>query len=232
MTAQGFYVIAADGSPFGFSNHRSPERLLAFLRSGYEQFESHKSNLNSLAPLKRNAPQPPIGASVLRVYSRISPVPPGSDVSNTNIHRDHLWVLADEFKAMQRGDVPASLIRRLARYTLVDAVRGEPDFWKPMEVEKAQLSVSGTGELRGSFKMQTKDETRGIELTLEGKLISSESRPVLKIYAEGMAWGAGRYTPKPPPGKFGIRFAIVQPASNATLVPPQGVLGGDYLNPQ
>ena len=52
-----------------------------------------------------------------------------------------------------------------------------------------------------------------------------------RAFAEGRAWGAGTYTPSPPPGKFPLLFAV-QETNDAfsKIVPPQGALDGpDYL---
>lgn len=233
-TAQGFYVVTAGGKAYGFNNNRSVDRVLNFMASGLKQFHADPSHSANVQDLDARAPQAPTGAAIVRVYSRIDPVPMGAHSSNANIQRDHLWILADELKQLQNGQIAPQLVERLCRFVFVDAVRGEPNFWQESEVKSKDFKASiraGKVNVSGTFWMETRTADRGVKGSLEmildvdsGQLIS------IKGYAATTAWGQGTYTPNPPAGKFNLNFAFVLPESMRDVVPPQGLLAGrDYL---
>jgi hypothetical protein len=246
ITAQGFYVVAADGTAYGFNNNRSPDRVLSFLEKGREQFaQSPPKPVEIPAELINarftNAPDPSI--ATLRVFSRIRPLPAGCDVSNANVARDHLWVYPEEVDAiLAGGEFPKTLAYRMARYHLVDNIRGEPNMWSLKEVKTATFKATakkGTGAVRtfalqGDYDMATSDAARGLKGTMEGEIvIDPATKKVVRFraYGEAEAWGRGEYTPNPPPGRFKMVFAIVDVADEiARTTPPQAAAywDGDY----
>lgn len=226
-TAQGFYVMAADGTAYGFNNNRSVERVLAFAVEGLKAFAQSKPATVEVPPPTVIRPTPPQGASVLRVYSRIAPVPEGCAASNENVQRDHFWVLKGEL-----GDaVSQALVRRLCRFALVDAIRGEPDFWRLSELVRTEFRVVTPGRLTGTFAMTTSDRKRGFEGTFEAEFAVREGTVSrFKGYAEGKAWGSGTYTPGAPEGKFPLKLAFVMaPEAKDTVAPQAAMFGREYL---
>ncbi len=234
-TSQGFYVIAADGTAYEFNNNRNVERVLAVLDKGLQQFLAKPPPKVEIAESSDGQLIPPQGTTILRVYSRIRPVPEGCNDSNENVQRDHFWMLPVEAAALGDLQVPASLVNRLCRFAFVDAIRGEPDFWKPSEVQPASFKVerldSNRVRLTGSFKMATPDSKRGIEGSLEAEIgIKGGKITQFEGFAEATAWGAGTYTPNPPAGKFPIKFAFVlAPKSPTTVAPQAAMFGAEYL---
>src|SRR5205814_138897 len=94
----------------------------------------------------------PEGALVLRVFSRIAPLPAGLDEihrrRNGQLGRDHLWLLKNDaaeivsrLKEAKEADAPQALSKRLCRYHLTDNVRGESDLWEPENVKKRSFKV-------------------------------------------------------------------------------------------
>jgi hypothetical protein len=235
QTTQGFYVVAADGSAYGFNNNRSVERVLDFLQKGFDAFHASP-------PLKAEIPEPkdvirrpPPGSAVVRVYSRIIPTPAGSHPSNENLQRDHLWILPEELAELQSGRMPSSLATRLCRFTFVDAVRGEPDFWRREEVLASKFEVAraegDTVRLGGSFEMSTADQGRQVKGQFTAQLQVRNGRLVsFKGYAEATARGRSTYTPNPPAGDFPLKFAFILPPSGKDVVSPQAAFyGEEYL---
>ena len=233
ITAQGRYVIAADGTAYGFNNNRDSERLLALLSKGETQF-------NAQVPAKVEIPGdllddkygrfPEADTTVVRIFSRIRPLPADAHPSNRNVGRDHLWILKDEATDLARGRFPDSLALRLCRFQIYDNVRGEPDAWALDEIKVRNFRVE-QGKLFGDFKMETADGQRGIEGTLEGALLLKAGRLDLRAYVTATAFGRSTYTPNPPAGKFPIVFAM-ETVNDATsrVVPPQWVgAGREYL---
>jgi hypothetical protein len=247
QTAQGFYVIAPDGKAFGTNNNRSVERVKAYMLSGLEQYAKHEMGpLEITEGSAEYVRKPDASTSVIRVYTRIRPVPQGSDASNENVAQDHLWITKPEIEGILAGNQFAnSTIYRLARFNLIDNVRGEPDHWKPGEIKtaildlKRQIEAGGyvTYALTGRFEMATADNSRGLTVKLNGRLtIAKEAARVheLKVYGEGEAWGKSTYTPNPPPGVFPIVFALVQADDPvAKVVAPQAIFfGREYFDPK
>jgi hypothetical protein len=228
-TTQGFYVVAADGTAYGFNNNRSVERVLGFMAEGLKKFRAAPQPQVNVTELQHQPLLPPEGASVLRVYTRILPAPEGCNESNKNLQRDHLWVLPAEAAALAKGEVPEALQLRLCRFTLVDAVRGEPDFWQIGQIESKAFSVVGGKHVSGRFSMRSARQT--LEGTLElvfsvrdGKLADA------KGYAECTASGSGQWTPGAPEGKFPLKFAFVMAPPTKDTVPPQAAMyGREYL---
>ena len=189
-----------------------------------------------------------MGSSLLRIFVRIHPLPAGCNELNKGAARDHLWVLPHEVRAMAEAPatgkfpLPPTLVARLARYHLTDFVRGEPNFWKGSEVKQARFEgtlvqkTAAMVEIRftGDYAMQTANAQRGLDGKMEGAFTLDRASATIRkfrAFAQGRAWGAGTYTPSPPPGKFPLLFAI-QETSDAfsKIVPPQGALDGpDYL---
>lgn len=247
VTAQGFYVAAADGSAYGFNNNRDPERVLDFLQRGLRQFAETPPKKVEITAAEIEAafckkPDPTL--SVLRIFSRIKPLPAGADALNLGVGRDHVWVYPEDVRAIgaeRRAEfsMPAAMAARLARYHLVDNVRGEPAFWTPGEVKLASFLVRRQKDgftFTGRYSMQTEDGARGLEGKMDGTFrVKTEKLEGFRAYGEALAWGSGPYTPRPPAGKFPLKFALVQ-ASDATAqtVPPQAAAYGDgeYRRPR
>jgi hypothetical protein len=181
-------------------------------------------------------PDPPSGSAVVRLFTRIKPAPLGSDSSNENVARDHLWILPSELVELSKGQLPEPLKLRLVRFALVDNVRGEPDHWRVAEIERADFRVtkkSGSVSIQGEFRMKTADAKRGLEGTLEAVADFDASGKMTKFlaYAEGQAWGRSTYTPNEPTGRFplaiGFRLATDE---TSKVVAPQAVFHGkEYL---
>jgi hypothetical protein len=140
----------------------------------------------------------PDGALVLRVFSRITPLPAGLNElrrrRNGQLGRDHLWLtksdaaeILSRLKDAKEAEAPSGLSKRLCRYHLTDNVRGESDLWGPDDVQKRSFTVAKLTEtetamtvrLTGAYAMRmtgikvegrkTKSEM-GLEGTLEGVL--------------------------------------------------------------
>ena len=231
-TSQGFYVLDASGTAHGYNNNRSVERVLSFMAEGLAKFNAAPV-VESVSDLGRYVVKPPEGTSVLRTYSRIMPVPAGSHIANGNVQRDHFWLLADEVTALSTGTVPESLQLRLCRFAFVDAVRGEPDFWRVADIVSRSFSVErspdGTFSLTGTFSMShpQRSFTGTFEAVIEigkGKLTS------FKGFAEGTASGQSTYTPNPPDGEFPLKIAFVlAPDAKDTVAPQATFFGRSYL---
>lgn len=254
-TAQGFYVFAADGTAYGFNNNRAVERVTQFMDQGLERFRKNppaKIDIPQAALTAAYAKPVPPDAVVVRVFSCIRPLPPGAPENNARVGRDHLWISADEVKAILSAagkvgatvPLPPTLIARLTRFHLIDNVRGEPDMWAETDVWRAEFSarVEAVSDdfvigFTGEFEMRTADGKRGYEGRIEGRfVIRGGTRQLYKFfaYAEGQAWGVSTYTPGAPEGRFPLVIAMLRADDEmAQVTPPQAAAcGEEYLKPR
>lgn len=256
VTSQGLYVAGADGTCYGFINHRGEtQRIHQFLDRCLAEFRQTPPQRVEIGEKALSAPfarTPDPTASVLRVFSRIHPLPPGVSSLNEGPGRDHLWIYADELKEIRAAapengrdfSLPKSLVARLTRFHLIDNVRGEPDMWKPAEVTKAEFTArrvrddgeTGVYAFSGIFAMRAANGGRGYEGTISGEFVVDNRAARItrfRAYGKGQAWGVSTYTPEAPKGRFPLLIAIVETDDpTARTVPPQAVAcGHEYRNP-
>ena len=259
-TAQGYYIAGADGKAYGwYHRQRDPEQVLAFVNGAVAKYRQDPPKEAALpAPgirTERNITPAP-GTTVVRVFSRIRPLPPDADAMSRSIGRDHLWIYAGEIRSMagasrEKGatfPMPKSLAARLARFHLVSNVRGQPTSWGPDEVRKAGLTGTVTaveGPLRtisfqGDFETASKDEAHGFKGKLEGQLVLDTRAGKItrfRAYAEGEgrgnhAWNrrSGGERRRGPLGPFPLVFAFTDVNDSlARTLPPSGLY---YSSPE
>jgi hypothetical protein len=237
--SQGMYIAGADGSSYGYSNDHDPSNILACMDSAlarYKQRPPSKVQITDAEASARFAIAPPKDATIVRVFSRIMPVPKGCSILNTGIGRDYLWIYPSEVQAIAASrsrKLPASVALRMARYNLMDNVRGTPDMWKLSEVKQLASSArvlqpapdSIDMEFTVRFKMSTASGRRGYSGTLNGSISVHHGQIArFRALADGQAWGDGTYTPNAPKGKYHLVIAMVDAHDlSATIVPPEAV---------
>lgn len=229
----GLYICGYDGSAYSFHTNRDAESLGLFVRRGLEGFKS-------LPPLKTDIAndeavrRPERGLLIVRVISRISPVPAGAPPANNFSGRDHLWIYPDEQREIVKNrSLPDRLIARVVRYHLVDNVRGLPEHWKPEEVREATIEthVISANDLafHGRFSMETTDGARGLRGKIEGRIkFENDEIKEFRAYAECDAWGFSRTTRGAPQGVFPLVIAFYETNDPiAQVVFPQGWFSGE-----
>lgn len=237
-TTQGFYIATAAGELLLYNNNRDPDKLRRLMQEKLAQFEAQGGPAKRPDPLQaekvdpRYHRLPPEGGLVLRVRAKVlGGYPPPADrwqeIFQSALSRDNLWASADEHRALVRGELPETLLRRLARFHLVDNTRGEPPMWKDDEVRILEVRLAD-GQITGNVHLETDDSARGYRARLFGKLEVAEDRVVrLDLVARGEFWGRGPFTPNPPPGRFplAVSFSLADFSDPADRIPPQGSRG-------
>lgn len=232
-TTQGLFMASASGDFLGFTNHRSPDRVMQMLNDALQ-----KAPRGQVAAIVRRTvdrrynPEPPDGGLIVRVQAKIlSGYEPAESqfqqIFQTALSRDNLWITKSEHTALASGRVPTSLVTRIARFHLVDNTRGEPPMWETAEIQSADMSVRDA-ELRGRFHLATADGRRSYEATLRGELQVEDGRVVrLDAVVLGTFAGEGRYTRNAPkePFPLAISFTLADGSDIADSVPPQGGRG-------
>ncbi len=256
-TAQGLYIVGADGKLYGWINDHNVAEVQKFLQRGLAEYQSHPPStiqIQQSTVNERFSMVPDPSTSVIRVFTRVHPVPRGSDELNNGIGRDHFWILRDELQQITSSiqdngrpfALPSPLVARMVRFHLIDNVRGEPDMWKPEEVKQKNFSARYVGgnasakfyEFHGDFGQRTSDGKRGLQGSIDGRFqvaITQLKISQFRAFAQMKAWGASRFTPGAPAGQFPLLTAMVEANDQVSqVVPPQALYEWSdyYLKPQ
>lgn len=254
-TIQGFYIAAANGTAYGFDNVRDVRAVHRLMNEALAQFHKEPPPIVTIPKQDLEAPfseAPDPTTSVVRVFTRIKPLPMGASSINKSVGRDHLWILASELKeisaAGEKGgqfDFPKDLTARIVRFHLLDNVRGEPDMWEPEHVRKAAFTakrIAKAGKVetftfRGEFSMRYAEGSRGQTGTIDGEFqIDTAKYKILRFraYSDGEAWGDSKFAPAGPPGKFPLKIAMIEVDDMISrTVPPEAIsLKQEYFRPR
>lgn len=237
-TTQGFYVATAAGELLLYNNNRDPAKVYRLVREALGRFEASAARSAEVAPIAdgdadpRYDPKPPDGGLVVRVRARVlGGYPPAEDrwqrAMQNALSRDNLWVTRAEHDALVRGRLPAALMRRIARFHLVDNTRGEPPMWRPDEVRDIDVTLRD-GRLQGAVHLLTEDGARSYRADLLGFVRVEDGRVVaFDVVASGEFEGEGRYTRGAPAGGFplAVSFTLADGTDIADTIPPQGSRG-------
>lgn len=265
QTRQGVYTATPDGELLASSNPTAAAPTLNMLNAALAKWGQRTEVAASATTLPASDPDfkraQPAGGLVLNVYSRI-PLDFSGDRWNRNSStgRDHAWLTGPEWRSLlpsrwQNGlryPVPEKLVQRLARFHLVDNIRGEPDLWRRDQVLEAQmfLVVDDAAihrlRLEGTARIFAQADPapaitpgapaapiggrlrpdRGCDLRVGGYLAYDVKKQVftrVDLLAWGEAWGHGNYTPRPPDGRFPLLIAFSIAGNRpADRIPPQG----------
>lgn len=262
-TRQGIYCLTASGKLLAYKNSRDAEVMLETLRVGLKRWNALPAAERAAGAIKVPEPgkvdpayarKPPDGGLVLKAYTRIlDRDDKGKYVRGTcptqggdQAARDHVWLTKSERQSLipadprkgQRFDMPAGIARRLVRFHLADNTRGEPNYWGPGEVRKAELVWTVRDvtegildlELTGKALLATDaDPTkarRGYDVALSGQLRYDRAKQAivrLDILAIGEHWGEGTYTRGARKGRtpLGVSFELSPAVEPADRIPPQ-----------
>lgn len=272
-TRQGQYTCMADGTLLASCNVRKPEDLLAMLQTALERWEQRPPASATASTPASYEPDPahpslyPEDGLVLRVASRDLPRDTDSrpdDWRKDMFNLDFAWFTRDEARSLVPDDpqpgqtiqVPEPLVRRLARFHILDNARGETPAWRPDHVREANMTASivhsnedevelrleGTvrNEAHGiwairPFQEQAERE-RGMHAHLLGKAIYNRSRDAFDqftLLAVADRWGGTEHNCRwddLEPAPLGIAFTIAGRAPS-DRVPPHANLW-DYFDLQ
>lgn len=270
-TRQGIYCLTPDGTLLAYRNAQDPAVMRDVLRQGLRAWQKLPAERRKPGAVKvgvegkvdtRYARRPPPGALVVKVSTRILDRADGKYVRGTcsfpggeKAARDHLWITAEEAKALvpaepkkgQSFPLPAALAERIVRFHLIDNTRGEPPMWRPEEIRSQKLTltveeVTPTAvrlRLEGAVLLASAADAtkakRGFDVRLLGTIRYDRAKSVIDrfdVVALGEHWGAGTYTPNPRPGRqpLGVAFELALTPTPADLVPPQAAREiGAYL---
>ena len=232
-TTQGLYTADASGQLLAFTNNRGTSRVLGMMKGALKKHRPMKvTAIAKGRPDARFNPKLPKGGLVVRVTSKVlagyeEPENEYRRIFQQSLGRDNLWISAIEHAALAKGQLPQSLLKRIARFHLIDNTRGEPPMWESNEIKKLEGTVRN-GRLRATVQLKTAKGDRGYEAELLGRIETKVGKVTrLDIVAKGEFWGEGTYTRNAPKGRFplAIAFTLADGKDAADTIPPQGSRG-------
>lgn len=243
-TRQGHYVLTAGGKLLGYNNNRGPERRLAMIKGSLEKWDALSPDEKKITVPERGKEDPkfkrslPKGATVVKDFTRALEKKDGTlsaaiiDGSTPLTAVDHLWIKEDEIKELRAvvasgGELPTRLAQRIARYHLIDNVRGEPRSWQRSEIKSIEITLAPGGKVTGSFHIESSDEKLGYKGEITGVIAFGENEKLQKfnLLILGEHWGEGQHTKEARPGRspLGQVFQLTSTDKPEDRIPPQGM---------
>lgn len=230
--SQGVYLFTADPKLLAFANTADAAGVRRLTDIALKKVDPNAPPIKlEDVPAPTILPPPPDGGLVVDVTTKVlggyDPKDPQTKRFRESLGRDHLWLRKDEADALAKGTLPESVVRRIARYHLVDNTRGEPPMWRDDEIKKLDVALQG-GRVSGAIHLETKTKDRGYELDVHGVVEAKDGQVTrLDLLAKGTFWGEGSFTRGAPPGRYplAVAFRLQRGERSADRVPPQGARG-------
>jgi len=241
-TKQGYYICSPDGTLLKGWMYPRPDdgTMKRYLKEAMEKYQAPTdvAAIDAGRP-DRFAPQPPAGAAVAEVYTKLLE----ANWQKTNLERfekirgaigrDRLWITKAEIQDLSKNSFPDSLLERLIRYNLVDNTRGVPSVWKSPDIKELTVKVvpeAGTLRIEGSLKLDD-GGNRHYDAKLEGFVaVKGETLTRFDLVAHGVHLQKRTALGEVPIGDttFAVAFTLASDADSKT-VPPLFTFDGGYL---
>ena len=274
-TRQGLYACTAEGELLTSINTREADGVLEMMQQALDKwhqrpiFSTQRNVPESYEPAPGYRWEYPDGGLILKVSVRdlprespVTELPNAKGEANAQHNLDYAWFTKTEASAMvppeiqagQSYPAPEIFVQRIARFHLVDTVRGESPRLGAEDVKKAEMTLtvkSATadqvnlrieGEVRNEahpsfdvnpFSGQAVDKGRGVDLRLLGYLHYDRQQKEFDRFdmiAVGQRWGATTYNGRFDdlgPAPIGFAFELA-PNSPIDRTPPQAIRS-DYF---
>ena len=159
VAEQGQYAFTADGTLLASVNTSDAETMLEMMHRAFARWELFAAVEDgqgvTAATYERDPRHPdlyPVGGLVLKQTMRDLPRPEGHASPQQRpeaINFDYAWFTADEVRDFLPDTVrvgvskalPRRIVRRLARFHLLDSVRGETPPWRDEDVQDAAMTT-------------------------------------------------------------------------------------------
>ena len=229
-TRQGQYAFTADGQLLSSINTRDADRMRDMMAQALDRWTALNQPTTPANPpeaYERDPRHPdlyPSDGLVLKQTLRDLPRPDGHPIPQSRpeaINFDYAWFTKDEAKLFlpdrlevgAQRQLPHTIVRRLARFHLLDSVRGETPAWRDEHVVHAHLATEVT-QIDGSrihlhltgavlnqqqgtwavrpFRQKWDNLTRGYDCALHGELTydrSTERFTQFDLLTVGDRWG-------------------------------------------
>ncbi len=162
QTYQGMYVVSPDAQCYDYrvAWQLPADKYLGILEQALEKYaasEPQQISITADVSTKSTSPAPDASTTVLRVFSRIRPLPAGCDDGNRGIGRDHMWIFEDEVQELLMAArkaqgkpfaMPRRITGRLVRFQLLDTVRNVSPAFAESDVKHASFTLQSLAERR------------------------------------------------------------------------------------
>lgn len=261
-TRQGIYATAPNGKLLASNNTVDPHSMADMLQRALASWEALETKQRTVAKFpsgerrRRGEFRRPPGGLVLKVNSRDLPrAAAAEDWRGEAWNQDFAWFTKEEARQFLTTDdgaeaeVPTALVKRLARFHLVDNVRGQT--WPPYsdgEVQRAELRSQVTAtqgdlvslRLEGASRCvatgkwsiagsgdghQPSPQQRGVQTRLLGHAQYDLQREVFvrfQLVAIGTRWGGTQYNGRSSdlqPSPVGFVFTLASDTAADTVAP-------------
>lgn len=220
---QGIYVFSPSGKFLASINSNDPNRVLAMMKRGRENWESLAANDKSLAddskikPRHRWEDSYPKDGLVLQMYTRDLPTSGNAkDEAAAKWNQDPVWFSREEARRWLPHDLevgkvfelPKDLALRLATKHLIDMVKGQADTFNEDEIEELSISVHvvelsethANIEIKGTTRAVASKTERAPERGVRTELLGSASFDrklsrfdAFDLVCVGERWGFTRF---------------------------------------
>lgn len=222
-TRQGIYVCTPSGILLGSLNTHSVEKVKNLLLTSlkkYDELETDERRLEnprSILPDHRWEQSKPAKGLELTMYARDLPTSgKPDDNQDSNWNQDRVWFSKSEarqflpedlsrLQADQMYSVPANLVARIAKFSIVDTVKGQTTHYSFDEVKQSKLSatvkhfdeatiqLNFVGQTQAASKgSRNRDMPHGIQTNLLGTALfdrQEQNFVQFEIVAVGTRWG-------------------------------------------
>ena len=230
---QGYYICSPDGTLLKGWMYPRPDdgTMKRYLKEAIEKYEAPKdvAAIDAGRP-DRFAPQPPGGAAVAEVFSRLLE----ANWNKTNVERyelirgalgrDRLWITRAEIQDLSRNSVPDSLLERMIRFHLVDNTRGVPPTWGPGDLKGITVKTTrenGALRVEGAVRLDA-GKSRRYDAKLEGFIeVQGETLTRFDLVVQGVHFTNPSEVGEAPVGDttFAVAFTLAADA-DSKRVPP------------
>ena len=178
-TRQGIYICTAGGKFLASVNSNRAERVLATMREGLEAWKKLPATERGLPattdikPKHRWEDSYPASGLVLTMFARDLPEScDPAEPCEVKWNQDRVWFSQEEARrwlpdAPEVGAsyaIPKELVHRLARFHLIDTVRGQTSAYRSGDIKKASIAAS-----------VTKREGELVTLSLKGNTVAESA---------------------------------------------------------
>jgi hypothetical protein len=263
-TYQGMYVVGSNGAVYDYKVGlpHDPTYFVAALAKGLA--DSNKASLSKSARAntrltnERNILSIDPSTSVVRVYSRIIPLPANSSISERSGGRDHMWILRREVEeilgsngGLEGFNLPPSLVARMVRFHLLNNVGNIMSAFSEKQLRRAifkakkktsqgdLLTYSFTGDYSCHAAPRADDAGEGsMEGTINGEFdVDRKSNMVVRFraYSEGFSLGRNNSLIKAVKYPVSIAMVEVNDQIGRTVIPFWAnipMFAPTYTNPQ
>jgi hypothetical protein len=239
---QGYYICSPDGTLLKGWMYPRPDdgTMKRSLKEAMEKYEAPKdvAAIDAGRP-DRFAPQPPAGAAVAEVYTKLLE----ANWQKTNLERfekirgaigrDRLWITKAEIQALSKSSLPDSLVERMIRYNLVDNTRGVPSTWGYPDIKELSIKThpdNGTLKVEGKVHLDAAGKRR-YDARLEGFIVvKGDALTRFDLVVQGAHFASGASVGEVPIGDatFAVAFTLASD-EESKRVPPLFTYDGAYL---